>query len=179
MQYIVSRGNQHNHCLYYRVANEAAVARYLEATGAPAMYEVTGVLASGATTPAVNGKVWLEKYRLDQLRRAALESDTTDYQTKESAHVRGKINEIEFPPEGNLRYAVMVYETADGENWKIVHVARKGLALDDVPEILITLIADAVYTLSDGDTEDERAEIVARAMAYLDLVCPASDKPAQ
>ncbi len=91
-----------------------------------------------------------------------------------------EINVFDVPPaEGQLRYAVMVYETTDGENWNIVHVARKGLSLDDVPEILITLIADAVYTLSDGDTEDERAEIVARAMSYLDAVCPASDKPVQ
>ncbi len=91
-----------------------------------------------------------------------------------------EINVFDVPPaEGQLRYAVMVYETNDGENWNVVHIARKGLSLDDVPEILITLIADAVYTLSDGDSEDERAEIVARAMAYLDLVCPASDKPAQ
>lgn len=80
--------------------------------------------------------------------------------------------------EGHLRYSVLVYESHDGADWKIVHVARKGLSLDDVSVILLTLIADAVYTLTDGDSEDERAEIVARAMSMLDMVFPASDKPA-
>lgn len=89
-----------------------------------------------------------------------------------------KINEFDVPAEGQLRYAVMVYETDDGAHWRIVHGARKGLPLDDVPEILITVIADAVYTLTDGDTEDERAEIVALALSYLDTVFPASEKPA-
>lgn len=89
-----------------------------------------------------------------------------------------EINEFDVPAEGQLRYAVMVYESDDGAHWRIVHVARKGLPIDDVSEILLTLIADAVYTLTDGDSEDERAEIVARAMSKLDAVFPASDKPA-
>lgn len=58
--------------LPFRFGDEEGVARFLEESGAPALYEVTGVLASGDTTRPVNGKVWLEKYRLDQLRRAAL-----------------------------------------------------------------------------------------------------------
>jgi hypothetical protein len=81
-------------------------------------------------------------------------------------------------PEGHLRYAVLVYESTDGASWGIAQVARKGLPLDDVPEILLTLIAEAIYTLTDGDTEDERAEIVALAMSKLDAAFPASDKPA-
>ena len=81
-------------------------------------------------------------------------------------------------PEGPLRYAVLVYGSHDGATWGIVHVARKGLPLDDVPEILLTVIAEAVYTLTDGDSEDERAEIVALAMSKLDAAFPASDKPA-
>lgn len=92
-----------------------------------------------------------------------------------------KINAFEqsdLPAEGQLRYSVLVYETLDGANWAIAHVARKGLPLDDVSEILLTLIADAIYTLTDGDTEDERAEIVALAMSKLDAVFPATDKPA-
>jgi hypothetical protein len=87
-------------------------------------------------------------------------------------------NLSDLPAEGHLRYSVLVYESHDGANWAIAHVARNGLPLDDVPEILLTLIADAVYTLTDGDTEDERAEIVARAMSKLDAVFPPSDKPA-
>lgn len=88
-----------------------------------------------------------------------------------------EINEIEFP-EGQLRYSVLVYESLYGTHWHVVHVARKGLPLEEAEEILYTVIADAVYNLTDGDTEDERAEIVARAMSYLDAVFPASDKPA-
>jgi len=84
----------------------------------------------------------------------------------------------DLPAEGYWRYSVLVYGSPDGTNWGIAHVARKGLPLDDVREILLTLIADAVYTLTDGDTEDERAEIVARAMSKLDAVFPATDKPA-
>lgn len=78
MQYIVYRSGEKSHVLCYRVESEAAVARYLEASGAPAMYEVTGVLADGDTMQAVNGKLWLEKYRLDQLRRAALDNTAPD-----------------------------------------------------------------------------------------------------
>lgn len=72
MQYIIYRSDGLPDVLYYRVDGEDAAARYLEASGAPAMYKVIGVMADGNTTSAVNGKVWLEKYRLDQLRRAAL-----------------------------------------------------------------------------------------------------------
>lgn len=88
------------------------------------------------------------------------------------------INQSDKPAERHFRYAVLVYESDDGSHWRIVHIARKGLPIDDVSEILLTVIADAVYTLTDGDSEDERAEIVARAMSKLDAVFPASDKPA-
>ena len=89
-----------------------------------------------------------------------------------------EINEIEFP-DVQFRYSVMVFESLYGTHWHVVHVARKGLPPEETEEILYTVIAEAVYTLTDGDTEDERAEIVARAMSLLDAVYPASDKPAQ
>ena len=78
MQYIVSRSGKQSNLFHFRGENEAAVARVLEASGAPAVFEVTGVLVSGDTMPAVNGKRWLENYRLDQLRRAALDNTAPD-----------------------------------------------------------------------------------------------------
>lgn len=54
------------------------VARFLEESGAPAMYKVTAVFSDGTHLAAVNGKRWLENYRLDQLRRAALDNTAPD-----------------------------------------------------------------------------------------------------
>ena len=75
MTYMVSLSGKQ---LQFWLENEAEVARFLEASGAPAAFEVTGVLESGDTMPAVNGKRWLENYRLDLLRRAALDNTAPD-----------------------------------------------------------------------------------------------------
>ena len=76
MQYIVSRlGHRSNLFSQYLFENEAEVARFLEEMGAPVLFEV---VESGDTMSAVNGKRWLENYRLDQLRRAALDNTAPD-----------------------------------------------------------------------------------------------------
>ena len=79
MMYEVTRTKSDYGLPFRFFGREEGAARFLEETGAPALYEVTGVLESGdAMTAAVNGKVWLEKYRLDQLRRAALANTAPD-----------------------------------------------------------------------------------------------------
>jgi hypothetical protein len=77
MLYKVTRPNS-DYGVPFRFEAEEVVARFLNDTGAPALFEVTAVLVSGAHLPAVNGKRWLENYQLDQLRRAALDNTAPD-----------------------------------------------------------------------------------------------------
>lgn len=78
MLYEVTRPDSKFDFIPFRFVSEERVAGFLEGTGTPALFEVAAVLSDGNTTPAINGKRWLENYRLDQLRRAALDNTAPD-----------------------------------------------------------------------------------------------------
>ena len=78
-------------------------------------------------------------------------------------------------PEGQLRYSVLVYEVLEG--WQIVHVAREGVNVQELPLILLSVIADSVDLASEDNTEEARAAVMAEAMSLLSLVLP-PDGPA-
>lgn len=81
-------------------------------------------------------------------------------------------------PEEQLQYAVMVYESDDGAGWRIFHVARQGVNARELPSILLSVIADSVDLVSEDNTEDARAAVMAEAMSLLSLVLPPDDSAA-